>query len=125
MYGTFAYLILSTYAVSQSWSAVTCSAPDGFATSGNQCTPTSCGLEWEWTATIKGYEWAAYFLLLHVSIFYLVQPRQTALVSLGFIDISFFLAMGLHSKQRSLGSHWCFYAILLPWILYVLPPRRK
>ena len=126
LYGTFGFLILSTFAVSQSWSQVKCTAPDGYATSGTACTPTSCGLEWEWVANFKWYDWAAYFVLLHCIILFLVKPTwPTALVTLGFIDITFFMAMGLHSKQRSLGSHWCFYAILLPWILYILPPRSS
>jgi hypothetical protein len=119
--GTAAYAILLAYDVITAWEDVTCSAPTGVEVSGNQCTPTSCGLEWQWTSKFNGFSWTAYFVLLHFATLTAVKPFSTAVITTAYIDISFVIAFLLHRNQRSIGSHWCFYAVLLPWLVFFLP----
>jgi hypothetical protein len=122
--GTIAYAVLLVSDVSNAWPQVTCSSTAGSAANGQQCTSNNCGLEWQWVEGFSRNSWWAYFILLHVSVLSLLKPTSTALISLGFIDITFALSMGLHSKERSVGSHWCFYAVALPWILAALPQQK-
>ena len=106
------------------WPSVTCSAPSGYATTGTQCTKDSCGLTWQFLDTIPSYFWLFYQVLIQWAVFTFIKPTvPTALAVQAFLFGSYFLSQGLHSKQRSIGSHWCFIAICLPWLMYYLPPH--
>jgi len=122
--GSVVYAFLVIYTCLALWPDITCSAPSGRSVRGDVCTATSCGLEWQWTSKVPGYVWPAYFVLLNAAVFALVKPKATALAAAAFVDLSLVLSIGLHNKQRSVGSHWCFYAVLLPWIFVLLPKSR-
>jgi hypothetical protein len=123
--GTLAYSYLLVADVTKAWPSVTCSSTIGSAANGQACSQNTCGLEWQWVDGVSRNSWWAYFILLHASALALIKPTSTALLSLGFIDIALAFAVGLHSKDRSVGSHWCFYAVALPWILAALPEGSK
>jgi len=121
LFGVFAYACLLSYDVATNWMKVTCSDAVGTAPNGNVCETQTCGLHWQWVQSINKFSWVAYFVLLHASVLAVVKPPSSALIILGFIDVSFGLAMALHGEQRTVGSHWCFYAVALPWLIAFLP----
>jgi hypothetical protein len=119
--GALGYIVLAVVESWKQWESVTCSAPAGFTSSGNTCTATSCGLEWQFINTIPAGVWAYYLLVILASVYIGIRNRGSANVVALFILSAYALSGGLHGQQRSVASHWCFYAVLLPWIMYVLP----
>ena len=117
----FVYSILVIIEVSLKWNKVTCSAPAGVSVHGNQCEASSCGLHWQFVNEISNLFWVAYVFLLVSIIYRGVSPLKTALIVDAFVLGSYGITTALHSKQRSLASHWCFYSVALPWIFYFLP----
>jgi len=123
LFGALGYLILAVVEASKQWDSVTCSEPYGLTTSGTECTATSCGLEWQFINTIPAGVWAYYLLLILASVYIGIQNKTSASIVAAFILAAYALSAGLHGKQRSVASHWCFYAVLLPWVLYIVPSK--
>jgi hypothetical protein len=115
------YTILAIIEVTSKWKNVTCSEPAGVAVSGDACTSTSCGLNWEFVDEFSSFFWALYIGLLVSALYRGVAPVKTGLLVDAFILGSYGVTIALHQKQRSLASHWCFYSVALPWIFYFLP----
>ena len=121
-----AYIPVTTWAIFTQWSRVTCSAPNGIDITGEICTETSCGLAWEWVDNTTNALWGPYHLLLHMAFISLCKPlKPTALLIMLYIVVSFYLSNAMHAAQRSVGSHWCFSAIVLPWLIAVLPLQKR
>ena len=119
--GALGYLVLAVVEAWKQWDSVTCSAPAGFTTTGDVCTANSCGLEWQFINTIPAGVWAYYLILILASVYIGVRNKTAANLVGIFILSAYALSGALHGKQRSVASHWCFYAVLLPWILFVAP----
>lgn len=121
--GALGYLILAIVEAYKQWDDITCSAPSGRTPSGTDCSATSCGLEWQFINTIPAGVWVSYLVLILASVFIGLQNKASASFVAIFVLSAYGLSAGLHRKQRSVASHWCFYAVLLPWILYFLPSK--
>ena len=124
---TAAYAPIAGYGIANTWARVTCSAPVGVSARGASCTADSCGLDWQWVDDLPLPVWWAYFALMHIALLALLRPTTpTALATLVAIDVTFKLSEALHARHRSVGpaSHWCLYAIVLPWLLSMLPLQQ-
>ncbi len=87
-----------------------------------QCTlDEGRGLVWKWNeygaATAPSY--ALFVASLMVTTFAYLPPGMNVLVGVPMLS-SFWISYMIYENTRMIGSMWCFYAALLPWLFVVV-----
>lgn len=80
----------------------------------NDC-GVGCRLNWDWSNNMP--IWVAYHVLVSAVLAF-VQPPRSAAVLTGFLLAA--VAVSWFLLPKPYGSKWCFIAVLLPWIVWLV-----
>lgn len=89
----------------------------------NDCGVGGCRLDWKWVPNFRA-TWFVWFAVLFSSLL-LVKPWYT---SVSLIAFSIAISMSswiFFSWPFSFGSKFCFFGVVLPWIVFALPLQPR
>jgi hypothetical protein len=91
----------------------------------NDCAVGGCRLDWKWVPNFH-ITWVVWFIVLFLS-FGLVRPWYSSVTLMAFSISIISSSWIFFSWPFAFGSKFCFFGVVLPWIVFALPlqPSEK